>query len=76
VRSYRCYLLNIVNQIADFSVITCADDAEARRTADAILARRPEFHGVEVWELGRRVHVGLAGPGAPSRERSTSDAAD
>jgi hypothetical protein len=61
MRSYRCYLLDCRHQIAAVEVIECAYDVEARRKADALLVHRPEFHGVEVWELGRRVYANLVG---------------
>jgi hypothetical protein len=40
-------------------VIDCPDDGEASKRADAPLAGRPSFHGIEVWERDRRVHVHL-----------------
>jgi hypothetical protein len=61
MRSYRCYLLDCRNEIAMVEVIRCAYDMEARQEADALLVHRPEFHGVEVWEFGRRVYVNMVG---------------
>jgi hypothetical protein len=55
MRTYRCYLLDY--HIAAVEVMDCADDDEARQRADALLAQRPDFKGVEVWERDRRVHM-------------------
>jgi hypothetical protein len=61
LRAYRCYFLNGYGHFAAFEVIECAYDVEARQRADALLVDRPEFHGVEVWELDRRVHLNMVG---------------
>jgi hypothetical protein len=42
-------------------VIHCGYDREARQRTDDLLAQRPEFRGVEVWELDRRVYVNMVG---------------
>lgn len=55
MRTYRCYFLDY--RIAAVEVMECADDEEARQRADALLAERPDFKGVEVWERDRRAHV-------------------
>jgi hypothetical protein len=59
--AYECYLLDCRNEIAAAELIHCAYDAEARRSADDLLIHRSEFHGVEVWQQGRRVYVNLVG---------------
>jgi hypothetical protein len=61
MRSYRCYLLDCRNEIATIEMIHCAYDMEARQRADDLLVQRPEFHGVEVWQLERRVYVNIVG---------------
>lgn len=61
MRSYRCYPHDCRYEIATVEIIHCADDMEARRRADDLLVQRPEFHGVEVWELDRRVYVNMMG---------------
>ena len=58
-RPYRCYLLHY--QVAAVEVMDCAADDEARQKAEALLAQRPTFKRVEVWERERRVHVLLVG---------------
>jgi hypothetical protein len=55
--AYKCYLLEY--RIGAVEVIDCPDDGEASKRADALLAGRPSFHGIEVWERDRRVHVHL-----------------
>jgi hypothetical protein len=50
----RCHLLDCRNEIAAIEVIHCGYDREARQRTDDLLAQRPEFRGVEVWELDRR----------------------
>jgi hypothetical protein len=59
--AYECYLLDCRNEVAAAQLIHCAYDAEARRSADDLLIHRSEFHGVEVWQQGRRVYVNLVG---------------
>jgi hypothetical protein len=58
-RSYRCHLLDAKCQIADAVVIDCLDDDAARLRSEEILAARPAFRAIEVWEFDRRVHVHL-----------------
>jgi hypothetical protein len=63
--TYRFYLLDSRNLIASVEVIYCGSDIEARRSADTLLVQRPEFHGIEVWQMGRRVYVNIVGVDAP-----------
>jgi hypothetical protein len=58
--TYRCYLLDAQSHIALAEVIECFDDDEARLKARKILAEKPYYSGVEVWERDRRVHVHLS----------------
>src|SRR5712671_6586859 len=60
MHTYRCYLLDGHRHIAAVEVIDCADDRVAEGRAEQILAARPAFSGVEVWEWDRRVHVRLS----------------
>ena len=60
MHTYRCYLLDARCHIAAVEVIECPDDRVAERRAEQILAARPAFSGVEVWDLERRVHVQMA----------------
>ena len=64
MHSYRCYVLDGRNRVAAIKMIECASDVEARQTADALLVQMPRFHGVEVWERDRRVHINLLGAAA------------
>jgi hypothetical protein len=73
MRAYRCYLLDCNNEIAAMEVFRYAYDIDARQQADILLVRRLEFHGVEVWDLDRRVYVNVAGTDAA---RSARDAAE
>jgi hypothetical protein len=52
---YRCYLLNARRHFAAVEIIECNDDRVAKRKAKQLLAERPTFSGIEVWEWGRRV---------------------
>jgi hypothetical protein len=63
--TYRFYLLDSRNSIASVEVIYCGSDIEARRSADTLLVQRPEFHGIEVWQMERRVYVNIVGVDAP-----------
>jgi hypothetical protein len=59
--AYRFYLLDSQNSIASVKVIYCGSDVEARQSADTLLVQRPEFHGIEVWQMERRVYVNIVG---------------
>jgi len=61
MHGYRCYLLDCSDRIASVAVIHCASDREARQRADTLLVQKPEFHGVEVWDLDRRVYLNVVG---------------
>jgi hypothetical protein len=58
---YRCYVLDGRNRVAAIKVIQCDGDLEAGCRADALLVQMPTFHGVEVWERERRVHINPLG---------------
>jgi hypothetical protein len=60
MHSYRCYVLDGRNRVAAIKMIECASDVEARQRADALLVQMPTFHGVEVWDRKRRVHINPA----------------
>jgi hypothetical protein len=64
MHSYRCYVLDGRNRVAAIKLIECASDVEAGHKADALLVQMPTFHGVEVWERDRRVHISLLGAAA------------
>ena len=66
MHSYRCYVLDGRNRVAAIKLIQCASDLEAGRRADALLIQMPRFHGVEVWERERRVHINLTGAASPA----------
>jgi hypothetical protein len=57
MHAYRCYLLDAAHHIATVEIIECADDGEAERRGEEVLAAHPECAGVEVWDSDRRVHV-------------------
>jgi len=59
--AYRFYLLDSQNSIARVEVICCGSDIEARQSADTLLVQRPEFHGIEVWQMERRVYLNIVG---------------
>jgi hypothetical protein len=53
---YRCYFLNDSRHIVGVENLTrCPDDSEARVRAITLLQERPQFSGVAVWELNRKV---------------------
>ena len=60
MHTYRCYLLDAALHIATVEIIECADDGEAERRGEEVLAAHPERAGVEVWDRERRVHVRMA----------------
>jgi hypothetical protein len=57
---YRCYFL-ADRRVASVEIIECEGDDEARRRGLELLADRnrgrQRFSGIELWELGRLVHV-------------------
>ena len=55
MHTYRCYFLNGRSHFAAVEVVECGNDRAAFRRAKQILAARPAFSGIEVWEQGRRV---------------------
>jgi hypothetical protein len=57
---YRCYLLDGVGAIRFVDVLLCEDDFDALALAREKLEERPHFHGFELWQGRRRVHVELA----------------
>jgi hypothetical protein len=61
MHAYRFYLLDCRDAIAAVEVISCGSDVEARQRALTLLVQRPEFHGVAVWHLERRVYVTVVG---------------
>jgi hypothetical protein len=76
MHSYRCYVLDGRKRVAAIKLIQCANDVEAGQRADALLVQMPRFHGVEVWERARRVHINLTGAASPvdhSRDKVAAD---
>ncbi len=65
LRTYRCYLLDEQLHIASAQVVVCSDDEAAKLRAREILADRPAFRGVELWEMDRRVHSDASSDGTP-----------
>jgi hypothetical protein len=57
LRAYRFYLIDAQSHIAKAQVVMCRDDDAAALRAREILAANPSCHGVEAWELDRRVCV-------------------
>jgi hypothetical protein len=54
---YRCYLLDRAGAIRFVDVLMCEDDFDALSLAREKLEKRPHFHGFELWQGRRRVHV-------------------
>ena len=55
--TYRCYLLDASGGIVRAEDLPVNNDADAKEMA-ASLAVSPGYHGFEVWDADRRVHVG------------------
>jgi hypothetical protein len=66
LHTYRCYLLDGQSHIAWAEVIECLDDDEAKLRAREILAEKPSYRAIEVWERDRRVHVHRSSDVAPA----------
>jgi hypothetical protein len=64
LHTYRCYLLDAQSHIASAEVIECVDDAAAKSRAREILAEKPNYRGIEIWDRDRRVHIHLSAEGA------------
>lgn len=54
--TYRCFLKNDKGRIAGVEEIDAACDDEAKRQCLACLAAKPDFSGIELWELDRLVY--------------------
>jgi hypothetical protein len=61
MHAYRCYLLDVQSHIACAKVVECLDDDEAKLRAREILAEKPGYRAIEVWDRGRRVYIHLSG---------------
>jgi hypothetical protein len=71
--TYRCYLLDAQRHIGRVEIIDCLDDDDARLRAHEILAARPDFCGIEVWEFDRRVPIRPADADAFSTPSSETE---
>jgi hypothetical protein len=54
--AYRFYFLDSNDHITAAEAVECADDADAKHKADALLKERPGFTSVEVWKTKDMVH--------------------
>jgi hypothetical protein len=52
---YKVYFLDEKDKIASVDNIECADDAAARKLAQAALADRPHYPAFELWQGQRRL---------------------
>jgi hypothetical protein len=52
---YRCYILDGEDHIVQAHDLDCANDQEAKVTAEGLLAHDPYYRSVEVWHAARRV---------------------
>jgi hypothetical protein len=57
VQIYTYLFLDPRDVVQAFEFDQCADDAEARRRAEAMLRARPERRAVEVWNETSRIAV-------------------
>jgi len=53
--SYRYHFLDSADHIAEFHLIECETDRQARTRADRLLAACG-YPSIEVWDHGRRVY--------------------
>jgi predicted dinucleotide-binding enzyme len=65
MRTYRCFLLDAQSHIASAQLIVCGNDDDAKLRAREILADKPAYRAIEVWDLDRRVHVRLSDRAQP-----------
>ena len=54
---FRCCFLDATGAIALTEAIECADGLEAISIAQKIWTHRPHYHGIELWQGFRRVHL-------------------
>jgi hypothetical protein len=66
MHAYRCYLLDAQSHIACAEVVECRNDDEAKLRAREILAEKPGYRAIEVWDCGRCVCVHPSGDDAPA----------
>lgn len=58
---YRCYLLDGAGAIRGVETVAGPDDPSALAEARRRLDESAEYHGFELWQRNRRVHVELRG---------------
>jgi hypothetical protein len=64
MHAYRCYLLDAQSHIACAEVVECRGDDEVKLRAREILAEKPGYRAIEVWDRGRRVYIHPSGDDA------------
>jgi hypothetical protein len=52
---YRCYFRARTGHIQALEVIRCSGDDAARQMAARMIRERPDYHAVELWDLGRQI---------------------
>ncbi len=52
---YRCYFRARTGHILALEVIRCGGDDEAKQSAARMIRERPDYHAIELWDLGRPI---------------------
>lgn len=53
---YRCYFFNsAAHIIGTQTLVDCADEGDARRSAISLLNSQPRYSGVSLWEGERKI---------------------
>ena len=52
---YRCYFRASTGHILALEVIRCGGDDEAKQAAARMIRERPDYHAIELWDLGRQI---------------------
>jgi hypothetical protein len=78
MKYYRCYLLTDDNHIASATILKCADDEDAKRRCQHVVATNGRFPAAEIWEGTRRVYRHPEDPknAARGQRRRKGDARD
>jgi hypothetical protein len=56
MKYYRCYLLTAEDHIASARILKCADNEDAKRQCDQVVAADTRFAGAEIWDGAHRLY--------------------
>ena len=72
IPTYSCYFLNDQDEIQPCESIEAGRPRDAIERALLMLKARPQHHGIEVWQGGRRLYPAVYGKVLPKAGRRSS----